>query len=428
MTTARAALFVLGLTASSAAAAPVVLWRAPVDAPPTLAPPSGSATPTLAETLRLGSFFSGVFRDPHDGPLELWAVTDRGPNAEVMVDGMRRRILAVPDFQPRLVKVRVVGDGAARRTDIVEQRPLRYADGRPLSGRPNVSAGDETPYDVRGRELLSFDPGGMDIEDLVRLPDGSFWVVEEYAPGLAHVSAEGEILTRLVPTGRGGGSEMLPALLARRRKNRGFESLALSGDGRTLYAALQSPLVHPDMETSDASRLVRMFTLDAASGRPSREQVVVLETAATYGETAQSEVKISSAAWLAEGRLLIGERTDARLRLYLVDLRKATNVLDTAWDDASRLPALESLTPDALAGHGLRAARKELVLDLFQILPQAPEKLEGLAVLDAHTVVVGNDNEFDVAGWDERGRPLAAHRPSELIAVHLDKPLPVRHR
>jgi hypothetical protein len=172
--------------------------------------------------------------------------------------------------------------------------------------------------------------------------------------------------------------------------------------------------------------LVRLFAIDAQTGRPLREHVVVLETAATYGETAQSEVKISSAAWIRDGMLLLGERTDARLRLYLVDLRKATNILGTVWDDEDQRPALEALRPMDLARHRLRAAGKKLVLDLFALLPDAPEKIEGLAVVDARTVVVGNDNEFDVAGWDEKGRPLPAHRPSELIAVRLERPLPLR--
>jgi hypothetical protein len=56
------------------------------------------------------------------------------------------------------------------------------------------------------------------------------------------------VLGRLVPRGLGlpgAGypvAESLPAVLTDRQANRGFESLAIAPDGRTLYAALRFPV------------------------------------------------------------------------------------------------------------------------------------------------------------------------------------------
>jgi len=412
-----------------------VLWRArlerpPLERPPRLPLPRGGTTSMPRGELPLGSIFSGLFRDPADPELTFWCVTDRGPNGQLLHDGVLRRTFAAPDFQPRIIKVRVSGEPPAR-IEIVQQRPLRRADGRPVSGLPNHAAIDERPYDQSGRNVLPYDSGGLDPEDLVRLSDGSFWVAEEYGPSLVRVSPNGQVRARVAPVGRGlvaGGflvREELPSVLGRRQANRGFESLALSGDGRTLYAASQSPLFHPDAETGLRSRILRVFAFDATDGRPTAEHAVVLEPAAAFGEAEQDAVKVSGLAWAGEGRLLVAERSDLRLRLQLVDLRQATNLLGSSWDDIVKRPALEALEPEALAAAGVVVAAKELVLDVSELVPDAPAKLEGLALIDASTVVVGNDNEYGVAGWDPKLRPVLAERPSELIAIRLARPLPL---
>ncbi len=407
-----------------------MLWRASLERPPRLPLPRGGTRSMPRGELPLGSIFSGLFRDPKDPELTFWCVTDRGPNGQLLHDGVLRRTFAAPDFQPRILKVRV-RTGEPARIEIVHQRPLRRADGRPVSGLPNHAAIDETPYDQGGRSVLPYDPGGLDPEDLVRLPDGSFWLAEEYGPTLVRVSPNGQVRARVAPVGRGlvaGGflvREELPSVLGRRQPNRGFESLALSGDGRTLYAASQSPLFHPDADTGRRSRILRVFAFDVEDGRPVAEHAVVLETAATFGEADQNEVKVSALAWAGEGRLLVAERSDLRLRLQLVDLRGATNLLGSRWDDITQRPALEALDPEALGAAGIAAAAKELVLDVSALLPDAPAKLEGLAVIDASTIVVGNDNEYAVAGWDQKLRPVLADRPSELIAIRLPRPLPL---
>lgn len=77
----------------------------------------------------------------------------------------------------------------------------------------------------------------FDPEDVAVAPDGSFWLCDESRPWLAHVSRQGELIQR-VDT---------PASFRSRVNNQGLEGCAISEDGATLYAILQSGLsTEPD--------------------------------------------------------------------------------------------------------------------------------------------------------------------------------------
>jgi hypothetical protein len=78
---------------------------------------------------------------------------------------------------------------------------------------------------------LAKDPDGYDPEGLVAMPDGSFWVSDEYGPFITHFTAQGEELARLSPFKT--GPEALPAELKNRVPNRGMEGLTLTPDGHT---------------------------------------------------------------------------------------------------------------------------------------------------------------------------------------------------
>jgi len=55
----------------------------------------------------------------------------------------------------------------------------------------NANGGTPTP--------VTRDPYGYDSEGLVALPDGTFWVSDEYGPYLTHFDANGYELGRLTP-------------------------------------------------------------------------------------------------------------------------------------------------------------------------------------------------------------------------------------
>jgi hypothetical protein len=199
------------------------------------------------------------------------------------------------------------------------------------------------------------------------------------------VSATGTVLGRLVPQGLtlpGAAypvSDSLPAVFADRQSNRGFESLALGPDGTTLYTAVQSPLANPDAKTGKTSRAVRVLAVTTATGRPTAEYVYPLEDVAGFDPGAQgdqSQMKVSAMAWSGD-QLVVDERTDAITKLYLVRLSGATNILGGELDDPAHTPSLEQATPA-----GVIPLTKSPLLDVTAAVPNAPTKIEGIAVQD----------------------------------------------
>ena len=99
-------------------------------------------------------------------------------------------------------------------------------------------------------------------------------------------------------------------------------------------------------------------------------------------------MKVSAMAWSGD-QLVVDERTDAVTKLYLVRLSGATNILGGALDDPVHTPSLEQGMPA-----GVIPLAKSPLLDVTAAVPNAPIKIEGIAVRDRSTVVLANDNDF----------------------------------
>ena len=378
--------------------------------------------PEVDHGIALGGIGSDLF--PAAAPDEYWMVTDRGPNGQVEVDGKNRRTFPVPQFDPLLLRVRAQPDAPLTLLQVI---PVTTTDGRPVTGLSNDPQRDEAPYDLTGTTPLAADPSGLDTEGLVRAPNGEFWLSEEYSPSILRISATGTVLARLVPQGLalpGAGYpvvESLPAVFTDRQANRGFESLAIAPDGRTLYAALQSPLAQPDTKTGKASRAVRVLAVDTTTARPTAEYVYPLEDVTGFdpgAEGDQSEIKISALAWYGPDQLLVDERTDDVTKLYLVRLSGATNILNGELDDPAHRPSLEQAGPG-----GVVALTKSLLVDVTAAVPNAPSKIEGVAVRGPSTVAVANDNDFGMRNgadaFDAAGHLRDTGIPSRLLVLHV---------
>jgi hypothetical protein len=403
----------------------------------------------------LGGIGSDLWRSPSDPADEYWMVTDRGPNDQVRVEGETRRTFAVPEYTPLIVHVRLSGS----EIEVLDVIPIVGESGSPVTGIPNA-VGQEEPYDFSGLNRLALNPSGLDVEGLVRTDSGEFWAVEEYGPSIVRIDPGGRVLHRFVPHGlqlAGADypvSERLPMIFNRRTLNRGLEGMTMSPDGRTLYLAIQSPLSDPDATGADESRIVRILAFDIeteqvtaeyaypieripivrANPRPTREpkpeRTAKPSAAAKPDRVAKPErvprpttepTKVSAMASVGPSWLLILERTSSESRLYLADLDGAHNLLGSLWDDSATVPSLEALEDPAIAGVSLLA--KELVIDLSAI-SEMPDKIEGIAVIDATTIVVANDNDFDIGDFDESGNNIGEGIDSQMLVVRLLQPLP----
>ena len=143
---------------------------------------------------------------------EFYGLTDRGPNVGAP-DG--DKVEPLPAFDPAIGKFRLVGHDAV----LLRKIPLRAADGTPYNGLVNSQASTgETIEDLNG-VVLPTSPYGYDSEGLVALPDGSFWVSDEYGPFITHFDRNGRARQRLSPF---DGS--LPAELANRVPTRAWRA------------------------------------------------------------------------------------------------------------------------------------------------------------------------------------------------------------
>lgn len=347
------------------------------------------------------------------------SITDRGPNAD-RVDG--NKSFPLPQFTPTIMRFKVVHD------QIVPQRVLPIVNdlGEGVTGIPNGPADDSTPYlTLTATTPLPFNPDGMDIEDVHTLRGGGFILVEEYGPSVVIVSRAGNVLKRYTPVGKtlpGAHytvSDTLPPVFTQRRANRGFESMAVSRDGRTAYTMTQSPMGSTSSGSpyrdSRVIRIVRMDIRHPLNLQVTGEFVLLMLPATDFAAGSQRDLKISGAAWVSRDKLLVTEGSDlAPAKLVLVNLAGATDVKN--FTSAAAVPlVLEDVSTD-LSALGITPVATSVVLDIGAEFPEITErKLEGLSILSANKISISNDNDFGIGA-----NPNSA---SKVYTIRLAKPL-----
>jgi alkaline phosphatase len=349
-------------------------------------------------------------------------VTDRGPSITIGT----KRLFPLPQFTPTIVLFQAVRD----QLTIDAVLPLVGQSGAGVTGIPNSATEDSTPF-LDEATPLPYNPSGMDIEDVHTLPGGRFILVEEYSPSVVIADANGVMLRRYTPVSKtlpGADypiSNVLPDVLKNRRANRGFESIAMSPDEHTAYTVTQSPLgstsVGSPYRDSRVVRVLRMDVSDPLNLQVTGQFAVYLSPAADYPiGNAQRDLKVSSAAWVANDVLLLLELNDVAgiggVRLLLVDLRQASNVhglpvADTLdLEDVNKGPAFLGLAPAIST-----VLYQQFETDANRLLPSG--KLEGLTILNANDVAISNDNDFGIG--DVPGTP------SRVTVLRLSDPLPL---
>jgi hypothetical protein len=367
--------------------------------------PKTLSTAPNGTTIYNGGYGSSIAPSLND-PSVFYLLTDRGPNAAgVQANSI---IFGKADFTPQIGKFRIVGDQIVLEQTIL----LKNASGQLLTGLPNpVGQGNtgEIAIDLNGK-TISPDPDGIDSEGLVLMPDGSFWISDEYGPHLVHVDPTGKTIERVNPFGTGTGGRIIPKVFARRRPNRGMEGLTITPDGKTLVGLMQSPLYNPSSAAATNSTVLRILTFEIATGA-TKQYVYLMEDPSLTG---CSEIAaITNTTFLAlerDGDYGGNPAKSAKFkRVYKFDLAGATDISDSFNGDGGKL--YNGMTVDQLKDKaGLTAAgivpvSKTLVFDLItDISPVYPhDKAEGIALIGRNRLAISNDDDFGVLDDGKNG-------------------------
>jgi hypothetical protein len=382
----------VGAFAAFAAAAdgrePTLLGRAilPADAyqpgPPSgafISPDNGVTPPFPGQPI---PGFSAVLDAGHG---EFWGMPDNGYGAKGNSGDFLLRVYRIrPDF-----KTTKGGNGAVEVLGFIQ---LRDPDGR-------------VPFALfRADRLLT--GADFDIESVRRARDGSLWFGEEFGPFLVHTDATGKVLEAPIqlPGVQSPQNPFLPHPDAwTLRASRGFEGMARSVDGKTLYPMLEGALRN---DPDPRRRILNEFDLRSGA---------YTERKWSYRVDAPfPDAVIGDLTALDQHRFVLIERDDAQgaearqKKVYLVDLRR----VDAQGYLEKRLVVdlLRIRDPDGIS---LPARPGEFgVGDPFSFPLQSVESLE---VLGGERLLIANDNNYPSSD----GRWIARDRPddTELIVV-----------
>lgn len=264
---------------------------------------------------------------------------------------------------------------------------FHFFTGRSDNFNPDRNSGD--PHDAR------LDPESIRVSD-----DGlTVFISDEYGPYVYQFLRGAGIRLRtfqlpqkfFVDTLSPMGAVEIANNKVGRVANKGMEGLAITPDGRTLVGIMQNALLQDAVDGGDAANLLRIVTIDIASGRTTHE----------YGYLLTTGSGVSDILALNDHELLVDERDGKGLgdgskakvkQVFKIDLRGAV--------DIGNMDGTEAAT---------HAVPKSLFLDIVSALKtagiiaeQIPAKIEGLAFgpdveiggSRTHTLWVANDNDF----------------------------------
>ena len=248
--------------------------------------------------------------------------------------------------------------------------------------------------------------GDFDIESVVRMPDGSFWIGEEFGPFLLHVDTTGKVLAPPVefPDGKSPANPFLqPGETPLIRSSRGFEAMASSRDGRLLY-----PIVEGSFVDDPIARRRFIYEFDTHT-----EQY----TGRTWEyETDTDNIVIGDAFMVGNKRLLLIERDDfegpasVTKRIYEIELHRT----DEAGFVRKELviDLLKFANPDLIGTEASPAAFG--VGDPFSFPLQS---VEVVVQLDDKRLLIGNDNNYP----GSNGRVPGSPDDTEMIVIDLGR-------
>jgi hypothetical protein len=370
----------------------------------------------------LGGLGSGL---TWDGGMNFLAVPDRGPNASSYSTAVDNTTSYIPRVHSISMQLTPNAPGSAQpftllstlnaTTLLYSATALNYGSGIGLgAGGANLPAGNAVntiagAYFFSGRSdnygtgnsgnaaNARFDPEAIRVSN-----DGTkVYISDEYGPYVREFDRATGLLLRTftMPTSfdvtnqSPVGTTEISGNTVGRTANKGMEGLAITPDGKTLVGMLQAATIQDNALGGAAAKVLRIVTIDIASGNVTGQFAYNLTTGSGVSEL----VALNATEFLVDERdgKGLGDGTNAAIKqVFKISLAGATDVSSMNGTQAAA-----------------NAVSKTLFLDLVTLLngapnsiakSQIPAKIEGMAIgqdvlvnsVLTHTLWIANDNDF----------------------------------
>jgi hypothetical protein len=285
----------------------------------------------------------------------------------------------------------------------------------PQGGSGSVSVGDyisfRDPNHLFGFKIVNegssdrlLTGADIDPESLQRDHNGDLWVGDEFGPWILHFSADGVLLDPpfQIPGVRSPNNPGLNGQPPTQPNSRGFEGMAITPDGKYLYAVLEGAnILDPDQNR----RYMFEFSI--------QDRALTVRTWQYH--TAAPNYMVADMAALDEHRLVLIERDGGRgstalfRELNVVDLRATTAdgfLISRTVVDLHAIPDPNGISQEPIHPGDIGIG------DPFSVVC---ESVEAVHRVNGSTLLVGCDNNLPNTG---RNPNLADD--NELILVHVD--------
>jgi hypothetical protein len=229
--------------------------------------------------------------------------------------------------------------------------------------------------------------GDFDIESFRIDRRGTLWFGDEFGPFLLHTDAGGKVLEKPIPL-PGVRSPDYPAdyppsaPASNLASSNGFEGMAISPDGRTLYPTLEGPLA------DDADKTIRRsFTFDIASRRYKPGYRVY--------HVADPSYLVSDLTALDSRRFVSLERDNFQ---GPAAVHKQAFVVDTRHGTLTKREVLDELDIADPAGISLRGPVRPGDFGLGDPFAMPYQTIEAVLPVDGDQLAIVNDTNFGSTG------------------------------
>jgi hypothetical protein len=276
-----------------------------------------------------------------------------------------------------------VGDGEPKQNNFIQH----FFTGRSDNYNPDRNSG--FPNDAR------LDPESIRVSN-----DGlSVFISDEYGPYVYQFLRFGGVrvrtftlpdkyyVTKLSPVGQ----TEIDGNTSGRTANKGMEGLAITPDGRTLVGIMQAALIQDANEGGAAANVLRLVTIDIATGKVTHEYSYLLTT----GSGVSDIVALNNHEFLVDERdgKGLGDGSKAKVKqIFKIDLAGAKDTSEMNGTDAAAASVPKALFADLVQIFTANGISSDLI----------PAKIEGVAFGEdvnlkgtkLHTLWIANDNDF----------------------------------